>query len=96
MKYKKSDIKVYTKIRFGLESFLFEMSKCYEVIIYTTNLEEYVEQVLKEIDKKKRISAVLLKEKCLNINKVHFLKSLKVLGRNPQNVVFIDVSFIFT
>lgn len=83
MPYKKSEINVYSKIRFGLESFLFEMSKMYEIVVYTTNFPEYVQEVLKNIDKKKRISHVLLKEKCLNINKVHFLKSLKALGRDP-------------
>lgn len=42
MKYKqKYDVKVYSKNRFGLESFLFEMSQVYELVVYTTNLQEY-------------------------------------------------------
>lgn len=69
------------------------MSKVYEIVIYTTNIKEYAEAVLKHIDKKKRISHVLFKEKCLNLNKIHFLKSLRVLGREADNVVFIDVIF---
>lgn len=83
MPYKKTDMRVYTKNRFGLESFLFEMSKFYEIIIYTTNIKEYADNVLKNIDKKKRISHVLYKDKCVNLNKIHYLKNLKILGRNP-------------
>lgn len=69
------------------------MSKLYEIVIYTTNIKEYVDNVLLNIDPKKRISHVLYKEKCLNLNKVHYLKSLKALGRNPDKVIFIDVIF---
>lgn len=43
MPYKRSDIKVYSKVRFGLESFLFEMSKIYEIVVYTSNISYYVE-----------------------------------------------------
>ena len=68
------------------------MSKLYEIVIYTTNIREYVDHVLLNIDKKKRISHVLYKEKCLNLNKIHYLKSLKALGREPDKVIFIDVT----
>jgi TFIIF-interacting CTD phosphatase-like protein len=67
------------------------MSQLYEIVIYTTNLEVYAQEILKRIDKKQRISHLLFKDKCLTINKLHFLKSMKVLGRNPDNVIFIDV-----
>lgn len=67
------------------------MSKLYEIVIYTTNIRDYVDIVLQNIDKKKRISHVLYKDKCLNLNKVHYLKSLIALGRDPDKVVFLDV-----
>jgi TFIIF-interacting CTD phosphatase-like protein len=68
------------------------MSKIYEIVIYTTNMKDYVDKVIENIDKKKRISHILFKDKCLNLNKVHFLKSLRALGRDPEKVVFVDVS----
>lgn len=37
------------------------MSKVYEIVIYTTNMKDYVDNVLHHIDKKKRISHVLYK-----------------------------------
>lgn len=70
------------------------MSKIYEIVIYTTNIKEYVENVLDNIDKKKRISYILYKDKCLNLNKVHYLKSLRALGRDPEKVVFVDVNLL--
>ena len=44
------------------------------------------------IDKKSWISYVLYKDKCITLNKVHRLKTIKILGRNPNNVIFLDVT----
>lgn len=37
------------------------MSQIYELVVYTTNLKEYAEGVLKNIDKKGRVSHVIFK-----------------------------------
>jgi TFIIF-interacting CTD phosphatase-like protein len=46
MPYKNTNLKVYSVQRFGLESFLFEMSKIFEIVVYTTNIKDYADHVL--------------------------------------------------
>ena len=89
--FKNSTVEIYTELRFGVESFLFEMSKIYEIVLYTVRKETYTNKMLEAIDKKHWISHILHKDKCITLNKVHHLKSIKVLGRNPSEVVFLDV-----
>lgn len=75
-------MKAYCQNRFGLESFLFEMSKLYELVVYSSGTKHYIDEILKNIDKKGRISHRIYREKCINLNKLYFLKCLKVLGRD--------------
>ena len=48
--------KIYTVKRFGLEAFLFEMSRIYEIVVFTASQKLYADKVLNTIDPKGRIS----------------------------------------
>ena len=48
--------KIYTVKRFGLDSFLFEMSKIYEIVLFTASQKLYADKVMDLIDPKKRIA----------------------------------------
>lgn len=80
--------------RFGLDIFLFEMSQLFELVVFTAGLRDYTDEVLKNIDPKKRIKHVLYREHCTILNKTYFLKNLSLLGRKLKQTILIDV-FIF-
>jgi TFIIF-interacting CTD phosphatase-like protein len=48
--------KIYTVKRFGLDSFLFEMSKLFEIVVFTASQKIYADRILNLIDPKSRIS----------------------------------------
>ena len=73
---------------------MFELSKDYEIIIYTTRRQPYTDRILSLIDPKKRISHVLYKERCIIINKVFSLKNIQILGRDEKNTIIIDVNHL--
>lgn len=83
--------KIYITKRFGLDIFLFEMSQIFEIVLFTAGLREYTDEVLKQIDPKKRIKHVLYREHCTILNKSYFLKNLKLLGRNLKQTILVDV-----
>lgn len=86
--------KIYVTKRFGLDIFLFEMSQLFELVVFTAGLRDYTDEVLKNIDPKKRIKHVLYREHCTILNKTYFLKNLSLLGRKLKQTILIDV-FIF-
>lgn len=87
--------KVYTVKRFGLDAFLFEMSQIYELVVFTASQKQYADKVVAQIDPKKRISYVLNRDHCIIINKVYYLKNLKVIGRDLKQTILVDVIIYF-
>ena len=72
------------------------MSKIYEIVLYTSRRKPYIKQMLEKIDSKRRISHVLLRDHCIIINKAYNLKHIRILGRDEQNVIFVDVHIPIT
>ena len=68
------------------------MSKIYEIVLYTARRDAYVNKMIEKIDPKNRISHIILREHCIVVNKIHYLKNIKILGRDEKNVIFVDVS----
>jgi RNA polymerase II subunit A small phosphatase-like protein len=71
----------YTVKRFGVDAFLFEMSKYYEIVVFTAGQKKYADTILNKIDPKGWISHRLYREHCIVVNKTYYLKNLKILGR---------------
>ena len=86
--------KIYVTKRFGIDIFLFEMSQLFELVVFTAGLRDYTDEVLKNIDPKKRIKHVLYREHCTILNKTYFLKNLGLLGRNLKQTILIDVLIV--
>ena len=82
---------VYVKERPGLETFLEEAAKLYELVVYTASLANYADPVLDHIDPKKLISHRLFREHCVSYNG-NFVKDLGRLSRELTNVVILDVN----
>lgn len=82
---------VYVLVRPGAIEFIEEMSKYYELVIYTASLSKYAEPLMKELDKKILCSSHLFREHCTYTNGI-FVKDLTLLGREMKDIIIIDNS----
>jgi len=69
--------------------FLNEMSKYYELIIFTASVSTYANALLNKLDVNKKISYRLFREHCNRING-GYLKDLKKVGRNLKDLIILD------
>lgn len=75
----------------GLDEFLDELAKFYEIVIYSIGSKEYVDQAVDFFDDKKLIKYKLYKDHNIKINKC-FVKDLNLIGRDLKRVVYVDYS----
>ena len=74
----------------GLKLFLEEISKLYEIIIFTCATKEYASPILDKIEKdKKYFSARLYREHNVLINN-EYIKDISLLGRNIEKIIIVD------
>lgn len=66
------------------------MLNIFEIIIYTSSLEEYANPVIDMFDPMKRIEIRLFRENCI-IHDRKIVKTLEVLKRKMKDVIIIDV-----
>ena len=79
----------YVTVRPGAEEFIEELSKYYEIVIFTAALQKYADVVLEGIDKNNCISYKLYREHTVCVNKVN-IKDLNKLGRDITKVIIVD------
>lgn len=82
---------LYVKKRPGVDYFLKEMSKHYELVVFTAGLKAYADKVLDWLDPKGLISYRLYRQHCTRQNKV-YVKDLNLLGRPLDKTHIIDNS----
>ena len=82
---------IYVLIRPWVENFIQEMSKYFEIIIFTASIAAYASPLLDILDKGKNIQYRLYREHCNFVNGV-FIKDLKRLNRSLKDVIIIDNS----
>jgi Dullard-like phosphatase family protein len=74
----------------GLKLFLEEISKLYEIIIFTCATKEYASPILDKIEKdKKYFSERLYREHNVLINN-EYIKDISLLGRNIEKIIIVD------
>ncbi len=79
----------YVNVRPGAEEFIEELSKYYEIVIFTAALQKYADVVLEGLDKNNCISYRLYREHTVCVNKVN-VKDLNKLGRDITKVIIVD------
>ena len=82
---------IYVLVRPYAEDFLKNMSKYFEIIIFTASISKYASPLLDIIDKDKNIKYRLFRDHCTYINGI-FIKDLKRLNRNLEDVIIVDNS----
>ncbi|CRG97436.1 NLI interacting factor-like phosphatase, putative [Plasmodium gallinaceum] len=82
---------IYVNKRPGVDDFFKEISKYYEVVIFTASLSTYANAVIDKIDVDHVCSYRLFRESC-SCWKNNYVKDIKKLGRDLNNVIIIDNS----
>lgn len=87
--YMEEGDEAYVQVRPYAEFFINELSKYYEIVIFTAATEDYADIVLNELDRKKVISFKLYRRHTEQKNNV-YIKDISKLGRNLKKTIIID------
>ena len=87
--YIEEENRAYVQVRPYADYFLSEMSKHFEIVIFTAAAEDYADIVLNELDKNKEITYKLYRKHTEQLNGI-FIKDLSKLGRDLAKVCIID------
>ena len=87
--YISDEISAYIQIRPGAEEFLKDLSKYYEIIIFTAALKTYADLVIDGIDPDGVISDRLYRQHTVSIGNAN-IKDLEKIGRDLRHVIIID------
>ena len=82
---------VYVAKRPGVDEFLVEMAKHYEVVIYTASLNKYADPLLDLLDPNNVIRTRLFRESCVYYEG-NYIKDLSLLDRDLSQVIIVDNS----
>ena len=82
---------VYILIRPGVKYFLKEMSRIFNIVLYTASLSKYADPLVDILDPNKHCKTRLFREHCTICNNI-FVKDLIFLGTNLKDTIIIDNS----
>ena len=82
---------IYVLVRPFAEEFLVNMSKYFEIAIFTASISKYASPLLDILDKEKNIKFRLFRDHCTYINGI-FIKDLKRLNRDLKDIIIVDNS----
>ncbi|ORY00678.1 NIF-domain-containing protein [Basidiobolus meristosporus CBS 931.73] len=82
---------VYVLKRPGVDEFLTQVSKYYEVVVFTASLSKYADPVMDLLDTGRVVKHRLFREACSN-HGGSFVKDLSLLGRDLDSVIIVDNS----
>ena len=76
-------------VRPGVIPFLKEMSKVFEIVIFTAAIQEYADWAINQIDPEGDISHKLYRQHTLPCGPVH-IKDLSRIGRDLRKIIIVD------
>lgn len=82
---------VYVVKRPGVDEFLTEMAKHYEIVIYTASLNKYADPLLDLLDPNRVIRTRLFRESCVYYEG-NYVKDLSLIDRDLSQSIIIDNS----
>lgn len=82
---------VYVAKRPGVDEFLLEMAKHYEIIVYTASLNKYADPLLDLLDPHRVIRTRLFRESCVYFEG-NYVKDLSLIDRDLTQSIIVDNS----
>ena len=82
---------VYVMKRPGVDEFLTEMAKHYEIVVYTASLNKYADPLLDLLDPGRFIRTRLFRESCVFYGG-NYIKDMSLLNRDLSKSIIIDNS----
>lgn len=82
---------VYVAKRPGVDEFLLEMAKHYEIVIYTASLNKYADPLLDLLDPHRVIRTRLFRESCVYFEG-NYVKDLSLIDRDLSQSIIVDNS----
>jgi len=82
---------VYVAKRPGVDKFLVEMSKHYEIVVYTASLNKYADPLLDLLDPQRVIRARLFRESCVYYEG-NYVKDMSLIDRDLTQAIIVDNS----
>mmetsp|Transcript_2076 Transcript_2076/g.4273 ORF Transcript_2076/g.4273 Transcript_2076/m.4273 type:complete len:556 (-) Transcript_2076:134-1801(-) len=82
---------VYVAKRPGVDEFLAEMAKYYEIVVYTASLNKYADPLLDLLDPNRVIRTRLFRESCV-FYEGNYVKDMSLLNRDLSQAIIIDNS----
>merc|ERR1719357_434637 len=83
---------VYVNKRPFVDEFLEEVTKHYEIVLFTASLPKYADPLLDMLDSKATIDFRLFREHCVQTRNMCYVKDLSKLGRDVKDCIIIDNS----
>jgi len=83
---------VYVNKRPFVDEFLKEVTKYFEIVLFTASLPKYAEPLLDMLDTEKTIDFRLFREHCVQTRNMCYVKDLSCLGRDVKDCIIIDNS----
>ena len=99
-------VEAYICIRPGVNEFLSQLSNYYDLYVYSASSKQYLNNVIKNLDKKNIIKKCYCRDDCIiyventeedfdidiakKNNKYNYVKDLKKINKDLRNIVFID------
>ena len=80
----------YFLVRPGTINFLTEISKYYEIIIFTSAQQNYADNILNRLDPEKKFISYRFYKQHTYIEENKIVKNIKNLGRDLKKIIFID------
>ena len=82
---------MYVIKRPGVDRFLIEMAKHYEIVVYTASLNKYADPLLDLLDPNRVIRTRLFRESCVFYGG-NYVKDMSLLNRDLSKSIIIDNS----
>lgn len=82
---------VYVCKRPGVDEFLVEMAKLYEIVIYTASLNKYADPLLDLLDPHRTIRYRLFRESCVYYEG-NYVKDMSLIDRDLSQSIIVDNS----
>ena len=95
-------VEAYIRIRPGVNEFLLQLSKYYDLYVYSASSKNYLNNIMKHLDKNNIIKKCYCRDDCIIYvensekdfdkpnNKYNYVKDLKKINKDLRNVVFVD------